>query len=405
MSLTGAATPSDDRLPSLLDAALEFAYEHDVDRLLSRLVERTREIAGANYAALGVYDVSGQISTFVYRGVDDASAQHIGAYPEGRGLLGDVIVADAPIRVGDLAADPRAFGFPPGHPAMRSFLGVPVRSGSRRHGNLYVTDKASGPFDEADEKLIVALASFAAAAIDNALLVDAERERAESLAQLAAAQARARAQQDALERVIQAQEAERARVARDLHDQIGQSLTSILLALGVLDSLDPGSEEARLRSGELRELVVSSLDDVRQLAFELRPTILDDIGLVAALDRLTTSYSSARSVKVELAVDGLDDLRRLPAELETVIYRIVQEALTNVVRHARAQHAAVTVRRDDRAVVVDVADDGIGFDTGAVASSLGIAGMAERAALARATFALQSEPGAGTSVHMEVSVG
>jgi len=220
------AHQGDGRVGALLDAALELAVEHELSRILSRLVQRAAEVAAdADYAALGVYDATGRIENFVHHGIDAQTVARIGRLPEGRGLLGEVIAADGPIRLGDLGADPRSCGLPPHHPPMRSFLGVPIRAAGRRFGNLYLTEKRGAvAFDAEDERLVLTLAAFAAAAIEAAMLVEAERD-------LATVQARSQAQTEMLGRVIAAQEAERARVARDLHDQIGQSLTSVLLGL------------------------------------------------------------------------------------------------------------------------------------------------------------------------------
>src|SRR6266545_3599139 len=144
------------RSAALLEAALALGSEHELEPVLRRIVEH------------------GEIQTFVHVGVDAATVARIGRLPRRRGLLGEVIAADGPIRLDDLGADPRSCGFPPHHPPMRTFLGVPVASGSRRYGNLYLTEKRDGrPFDDQDERLIVTLAAFAAAAIESALLVAA----------------------------------------------------------------------------------------------------------------------------------------------------------------------------------------------------------------------------------------
>jgi signal transduction histidine kinase len=284
---------------------------------------------------------------------------------------------------------------------MRSFLGVPVRVGERRFGNLYLTEKdGGGLFDEEDERLVVTLAAFAAAAIESALLVSTERE-------LAAAHERSETQQDVLARVIYAQEAERARVARDLHDQIGQSLTSVLLGLrlvdGSLSTDDPDIHDARTHTDEVRALVAHALDEVRQLAFDLRPTVLDDVGLVAALRRLGKDLSERSGVHVDLAVVGLDDESRLQPAIETVVYRVVQESLTNVTRHAGATHASVEITVNSRGVRATIVDDGVGFEVGpGPLRSLGLAGMTERASLVDGQLDIASTPGAGTTVVLEV---
>jgi signal transduction histidine kinase len=337
----------------------------------------------------------------VHFGIDARTVSRIGHYPQGRGLLGDVIVADGPIRLADLRADQRSVGFPEHHPDMRSFLGVPVRLGNRRFGNLYLTEKQGGDeFDAADERLVVTLAAFAAAAIEAALLLDAER-------QLHIARERAHVQSEMLGRVIDAQEAERARVARDLHDEIGQSLTSVLLGLRLVDGTlagdAPDLDDARTHTAEVRALVAQALDEVRRLAFDLRPTVLDDVGLVAALRRLARGHTERSGVPVEVTLMGLDDDTRLPPEIETVVYRVVQEALTNVARHAEASRADVELTVSDQWVRATVADDGVGFTVdGGLLGSLGIAGMRERASLVDGHLEIISGPGTGTTVVLEV---
>jgi len=390
----------DHRFGLLLEGALELAAEHDLDHILERMVRWATEVARARYGALGVYGAAGHIERFVHVGIAPEVAARIGRLPEGRGLLGEVIVADGPIRVVDVAADPRSCGFPPHHPPMRSFLGVPVRVGERRFGNLYLTEKeGGGAFDEEDERLVVTLAAFAAAAIESALLLRTERE-------LATARERSELQREVLARVIDAQEAERARVARDLHDQIGQSLTSVLLGLHLVDgslSVDaPDVDDARERTQEVRELVALALDEVRQLAFDLRPTVLDDVGLVAALRRLATDLGERSGVPVELTVTGVDDETRLEPEIETVVYRVVQEALTNVARHAKATCAAVAVTVRPQGVLATITDDGVGFAVGpGPLRSLGLAGMHERASLVGGRLEIASA-GTGTTVLLEV---
>src|SRR3546814_3176652 len=243
---------------------------------------------------------------------------------------------------------------------MRTFLGVPILRAGRRYGNLYLTEKAGAAlFDDTDEALVTALAAFAAGAIETAELLTRERSRAAAVEQ-------ARARRELLGQVIAAQEAERARVSRDLHDDVGQALTSVLLGLRrVEDSLarpDVNAVDARRRVAELRELVADGLRRTRQLAFDLRPTVLDDVGLAAALQRLTDDVASRSGLSVELDTAALAPDERLAPEVETVIYRVVQEALTNVVRHASATTASVALAGRDGTIRVFVEDDGTGFE-------------------------------------------
>ena len=405
LGTTGAQTAAwPSQLRVLLDAALELTGAHERDAVLQRIVDGAAAVAGARYAALGIYDDSGRLVTFVHHGIDPATVEAIGRYPAGRGLLGVVIVADGPLRLEDLAADPRSCGFPPGHPPMRTFLGVPVVRAGNRYGNLYVSEKHSGGvFDDTDEALVVALAAFAAGAIEATELVESERRRV-------AAEEQARARRELLGRVIGAQESERARVSRDLHDDVGQALTSVLLGLRLVEdglngpAVDCG--DARQRVAELRDLVADALRRSRQLAFDLRPTVLDDVGLVPALRRLRETIADRSGIAVELDTSGIGAEERLAPEIETVIYRVVQEALTNVIRHARASAASVTVTARDAHLRVLVEDDGVGFDPDDPrAGHLGIDGMLERAQLVGGRLAVSSQPGAGTTVLLEVARG
>ena len=394
-----------ERMRVLLGAALELAGPHDRDTVLQRIVEGAASVADARYAALGVYDDAGRLTTFVHHGIDEAIVKAIGHYPQGRGLLGEVIIADRPVRLDDLASHPSSCGFPPGHPGMRTFLGVPILRAGQRYGNLYLTEKADGAlFDETDEALVVALAAFAAGAIETTELVAVERERA-------AAEERARARRELLGQVIAAQEAERARVSRDLHDDVGQALTSVLLGLRLVEDTlagpDVSGEDARGRVADLRELVADGLRRTRQLAFDLRPTVLDDIGLVPALQRLREDLTARTGLLVELDTAALHAEERLPTEIETVIYRVVQEALTNVVRHAGASTASVTLSARDSQIRVFIEDDGVGFDPGQRQRRphLGIQGMQERAELVEGSLSITSTPESGTVVLLEVARG
>lgn len=406
-----SALPWPERVEVLLSAALSLTADHQLDEVLQHIVEGAATVADARYAALGIYDPERRISSFVHTGMDEATVAGIRHLPRGEGLLGEVIVAQGPIHLHDLTADRRSCGFPPGHPAMHTFLGVPIVRQGRRYGNLYLTEKrGGGDFTGEDEALVVSLAAFAAGAIESAQLVESEWARAEAAARAAAAEERAQVRREMLAEVINAQEAERARVARDLHDDVGQALTSVLLGLHLVDGSLAGPEvdvdEARRRTVELRTLVADALRRARQLAFDLRPTVLDDVGLVPALQRLTEEVGARAHLSATLHTPGIDPDVRFPVEIETVIYRVVQEALTNVVRHAHASSADVTLTMVGSRARAVVDDDGVGFDPAAPKTRphLGLVGMAERAELVGATVEVSSSPGAGTTVMLDVPV-
>ena len=160
----GGAAGWPPKVQTLLESVLVLSGEHELDTVLRRIVAGAATIAEAKYAALGIYDGAGALESFVHHGIDDDTAARIGRLPEGQGLLGEAIVADGPIRLADLNADARSGGFPPHHPSMRTFLGVPVGRGGRRHGNLYLTEKTDGgPFADQDEALVFAFAALRSA--------------------------------------------------------------------------------------------------------------------------------------------------------------------------------------------------------------------------------------------------
>ena len=396
------------RVNVLLDRALDVASEHDLRGVLQRIVEGAAEVAGAQYSALGVYDDDGVITSFVHHGLDAETVARIGNEPQGRGLLGQVIIADRPITVADIMCDPRSCGFPEHHPPMRSFLGAPISRGGRRFGNLYLTNKRDGTeFGEDDAALVMTLAAFAASAIESAELVSVERARAEAVSAQIAAQASDRARREVLTAVIAAQEAERARVSRDLHDDIGQALTSVLLGLHLIEaSAQPEIRDGDDLSGrvnELRQLVGNALGRTRHLAFELRPTVLDDVGLAPALARLVADTSERSGVRVDAVVDSAPELANVSSDIATVVYRVVQEALTNVVRHAKATGASVAVTAAAGRLRALVEDNGIGFDpTEPTEGHLGLQGMSERAEIVGGTVSVASVPGSGTTIVLEI---
>ena len=220
-----------------------------------------------------------------------------------------------------------------------------------------------------------------------------------SRAAVAADQAR-RVQRDALRRVVQALEEERRRLARELHDETGQALASILLGL---KTLEEASDVAELgdRVATLRARVVETLQDVRRLAVELRPAALDDFGLEPALERLVSGFAEQTGLKVELESRLQDD--RLPQEVETVLYRIVQEALTNIVKHAHADRVSIVVTQRADSVGAIVEDDGRGFDPDQETDGgIGLLGMRERVALLDGALTIESAEGKGTTLVVEV---
>jgi len=550
------ATPTDqpteqqDRLRLLVEAGISLASELSLDALLQRIVETAAELTDARYAALGVVHPSGRgLERFLTTGIDAKTYAAIGEIPQGRGILGVVMRETKPLRLHDIADDPRSVGLPPNHPPMHTFLGAPILLRGVAFGNLYLSEKRNGgDFTEDDEDLIQLLAAQAAVAIENARLYESstrwlrqleslneignalaaqlelepllamvatrlrelvsarlvlialpdtedalrvaaadgdiastqvgtrlelhgskvgrvlERGRSERVdsvlddpevdqrtarelgittalyvplivhgeaigvvaahdklgddghfddddlrlsESLAARAAIAvdlseRVTRDGMRKVVEAQELERTRLARELHDETGQALTSILLGLKSLEqALD--SDEGREGVASLRDLVVSTLQDVRRLAVELRPSALDDFGLAPALERLVDTYGRQAAVPVHLEIRLGDE--RLPAEVETTLYRMVQEALTNVAKHADATSISILLTRTASSVRLVVEDDGAGFEPGGARDGgLGLPGMRERVALLDGRLRIESAHGKGTTLVAEVPV-
>src|SRR5437764_883098 len=535
-----------DRLRGVVGAGIALSSELSLEALLEKLVETAAELTGARYAALGVIDrMRSGLERFVTTGIDEPTRSEIGDPPHGRGILG-VLVRDAtPLRLHDIADDPRSVGFPPGHPPMKTFLGVPVLLRHVAYGNLYLTEKLDGgDFTEDDEELVRLLAGQAAVAIENARLYESatrwsrqleslnevasalvsetslvpllgliasrlrelanaslvmialpasdgtmvvtaaegenaqealrrpeiaqrskpravfERKRSERVNSIlddpeidqqsarrwgvtagmwvplvvrdravgviavhdklgadprftdedlrlaegfavrasAAVELSERVQRDSLRRVVEAQELERRRLARELHDETGQALTSILLGLKAVEDARSG-EQRDEAAADLRQLVVSTLQDVRRLAVELRPKALDDFGLLPAVERLAQTFTEQAGIEADVEA-SLGDTR-LPAEVETALYRLVQEALTNVIKHSRAQHVSISLVRRTRSVSAVIEDDGVGF-TEPSRDGIGLIGMRERVGLLDGRLEVESRPDHGTTIVAEV---
>jgi signal transduction histidine kinase len=535
---------SAERLRRLVDTGIALSSELSLEALLRRLIETAVELTGARYGALGVVDPLGTgLEQFITVGIDAETQSRIGELPHGRGILGVLIRDRKPLRLAELSQDPRSIGFPPGHPPMSSFLGVPITLRGTAFGNFYLTEKAGArAFDAQDEELLRLLAAQAAVSIENARLYEASRlwsrqleslneisealvsetdlsqllelaaerlrelldsravvielptpdglgltveaasgekaaqllglrlergrskagltlarqrpERIDSLiddpevdqtaprlidalaalyvplsvrgravgvvavydkrgpdprfsdADMRIAQAFAnrasialdlseRVGREAVRSLLAGQELERRRLARELHDETGQALTSIRLGLKTLER-QVGAEPLV----QIRELVASALDDVRRLTVELRSPALDDFGLTPALERLTSLVAGRSGIEIQLSVKAPLELS---AEYETALYRIVQEALTNIVKHADAHSVSVVVTSAAGMIRAVIEDDGNGFELDEVRDgALGLVGMRERVSLLGGRFSVDSSAGAGTTLLVEL---
>jgi signal transduction histidine kinase len=543
------------RLRELIDVGRSLVAELDPEVVFSQVLEVACALTGARYAAFGVLDEERhELERFITHGVDGEERRAIGNLPRGRGVLGLLIEQPRPLRLGDVGRHPRSYGFPPGHPPMKSFLGVPVLVRGHAWGNLYLTEKQGGEFDEADEQSAMILAEWAAIAVENARLyhsvesrrdemeravhrleatteiaravggetdldrileivvkrgraliearsllimlregdeletasIAGEREggmasarvpirgsipgrvlearaprrvqdldssllarpgsrdlgvtallvplvfRGEALGVLvaldplgrdagfsdedeqvllsfavSAATAVATAQSVAEDRTrdsIAATERERGRWARELHDESLQNLAGLRVLLSAARRSDP-KEVNRLLSQGI-EQIDDAIAEMRRLIADLRPRTLDELGLGAALEALGERTAMGGSIAVGMNLDldfhaGRTD-RRLLGEIEDTVYRLVQEALHNAVRHGGAEQVQVDIGEDGALLRVRVRDEGCGFDPSAPTEGFGLIGMRERVELAGGTLELHSAPGEGTTILAEM---
>jgi signal transduction histidine kinase len=371
-------TRDDHRLSRLIEVGRSLLSELDLDVVLDRVLETARELTGARFAALGILDERRrELAQFLTRGVDEETHRAIGDLPRGRGILGLLIEEPVPLRLRDLGEHPRSYGFPPGHPPMRGFLGVPILIRGEAWGNLYLTEKAGGDFDQDDEDAVVVLADWAAIAIENARLYERSRELS------------------AIE--------ERNRLARDLHDSVAQKLFGIVLAAqSAATLLERSAPEAREQVLRLQALAQETQGELRSLVFQLRPAAIEADGLAAALAKHVDVLRRVHRLRIDLDADGAGGLH---PGVDEEVFRIAQEALHNALRHAAASRLDVRLRERDGALALEVADDGIGFDPDAAeprSRRLGLTSMEERAAALGATLRIDSAPGRGTTISLEV---
>ena len=551
------------QMVKLLESGVLLRFDRTLDETLQHIVDAARVVIGAKYAALAVLGEDGQLSRFFYSGLSEEEARKIGEPPKGRGVLGLIIKEGEPLRLKDVTKHPKAYGFPPHHPVMRSFLGVPIIVNGKPFGRLYLTEKIGGrTFTKQDEKLALLLAAQAAATIERAMLAEqANRtERLELLNELvsklnrladeksvletategihaslpfaevatvlyrpdeslsllcfpegsrlglqlrrpclkvnrtpfavcmqerksvilseisvekaktpferwlarrgfrsliavpvalgeqvlgvifaaavqpdafsrddltflqtvsdhvAVALANARLLQELrekervrgllLNKVVTAQEEERKRISHELHDQIGQLLTALLIQLQLLErDLSEPSLKDRLKV--LKQLAEEISIHLHHIAWELRPPALDELGLLAALERVTEEWSKRFNIPCEFEVNGAFN-GQIEPEVAIGVFRIVQESLTNIAKHARATHARVTVQQENGELVVTVEDNGVGFRVKDVMrhpdenKRLGLLGMMERAAMLSGKLDIESKPGKGTKVQLRI---
>jgi signal transduction histidine kinase len=368
---------------SLNEIGMALASELELGPLLALVARRLRELVDARLVLIALPEGDAlRIAAAEAEGDRAYGVVDVGLELEAS-KAGRVLERRRSERVDSVLEDPEVDQQAARRLGVHSGIYVPLLVHGRAIGVLIAHDKlGSDPrFGDDDVRLAEALGARAAVAVDLS----------------------ERVSRDSVRRVLEAQEVERARLARELHDETGQALTSILLGLKPLEQA-VATDEGRAAVARVRELVVSTLQDVRRLAVELRPSALDDFGLVPALERLADGYREHAGIDV--AVEARIGDERLPAGVETALYRIVQEALTNVVKHAEAKRVSIVLMRRNGAVTTVVEDDGRGFDPGSTREdALGLVGMRERLALVGGRLRIESGDGGGTTLVAEVPSG
>lgn len=367
-------------LRALHEAALVISSEREIDDVLQQIVDVARRLIGAQYAALGVPNDVGLLSSFIHSGMPSEQVLAVGHLPQGHGLLGLLVREQRPIRIPRVTEDSRAHGFPEGHPPMDSFLGVPILSGNQPVGNLYLTNKLGGmEFTDADEMLAVMFAAHASVAIKNAKL-DEEVQRLAILE-------------------------ERTRIGMDLHDGVIQSIYAVGLTLESV-RLTMNSDQAE--ASELLSLAVEGLNgtirDIRNFILDLRPHRYNG-ELVEGIERLVREFKANTMVDVTLKLPE-DGLGNVPPAVSRAMFLTCQNALANVARHAQAKHVRVSVERAPRTVSLHVQDDGVGFDVKASRRSVGhgLHNMQTRAYRLNGNFRVESKPGDGTFLSLTLPI-
>jgi len=364
------------QLLRLLDAVMAIGSEQTLADALRRITEVAADLVDAQYAALGVLDESrSRLSEFVTVGLDENQREVIGALPEGHGILGLLILEPRALRLPDLQAHPESFGFPPGHPPMTSFLGVPIRLRGVVYGNLYLTDKANGEvFTDVDQELVVGLAAAAGLAIENARLH--EQSRTAGLLD------------------------ERERIARDLHDDVIQRLFATGLSLQAAAQMvkEPVAVERIMRAVDDLD---ASIRQVRATIFELHQRWATTQSVRGEIMAICEESAKALGYKPSCDIVGPID-STITEPMRGHLLLCLREALSNVARHARASAVKVDVAVQNGRVRLQVVDNGVGYAPTPGHPSSGLDNMLVRAESLGGRFSIAAGDHSGTVVVWEV---
>jgi signal transduction histidine kinase len=405
-------------MSELSEAVLAVTRHLDTSAVLRTILRTARDLVGAEYAALGVPDGAGSFARFLVEGVSDEQWRAIGPLPRQHGMLGVMMHDPHPQRLADITADPRFGWWPAAHPRLKGFLGVPIRDGEEILGALFLgnTESVGEGFTEDDEALLKILAAHAAIALTHARLYERERELAIT--------------------------AERARLARELHDAVAQKLFALRLTAQAASSLvETDPERARAQLAQAGALATEAAAELSTAVGELRTPDLAGDGLAEALRKQVAVVDRARSAHGGPRVSfRCGPNPTLPPTHDQVVLRVAQEALHNALRHSGAGRidlrlsvitgcggeggaangresgghpetgAAEVAGCEEWANLVGgarlvVRDDGKGFDPEAAGRGLGLASMRERADSVGGRLTVHTRPGEGTVIVLEVPGG
>ena len=384
---------------SLLNAiASAVSQSLKLDTILESALDKVVDFMRADVAILNLFAINpeGAGERSVYRGLSPelvATAARLGPCRQQWGGAMPCSGAMAPCPLRDTIQQ----SYPDQPEEERAFACVKLISKGIALGTLCVARKRTDGFDGVDSELLASVAHQIAVAVENATLYQ-ELERKEA------------ARGELLRKVISAQEDERKRIARELHDETSQALAALGVALETV-SVAPAknAEEVKERVAAIKPLAVRMLEEVRKLTLDLRPTVLDDLGLIPAIRWYAENRLKPQGIKVQLETAGIE--RRLPPELETTLFRVAQEAITNIARHSEAENVVIAMDLSKTSVIIEVEDDGKGFDLNAISRNvekgqgLGLMGMRERVALFSGVISIDTEPGSGTQLRIEVPLG
>jgi len=366
--------------------------------ILNSALDKTMELINCDVGGILLLDEKSQtLSYAVHRGLSKRFVQGIAGLAPGEGIAGKAAQLGETLVVSDISKDYRVTRPVVAQENLKAFVSQPLMSKGRVVGVLNVASRKPRSFSQQEIQLLSALGHQLGTAIENARLYQELQSKEQMRAEL-------------LRQIISAQEDERRRVARELHDVTSQALATLAVRLEALATMPESNiKEMESKIEETRALLATTSGEVYRLIYALRPTVLDDLGLAAALRSCAANSLGAAGIEHHVEVVGEE--KRLPPQVEIAIFRIAQEAMTNVVRHARADSTYVSIEFKEKSVALQIEDDGIGFDLSEESSSTdvskrgaGLLGMKERAELLGGILRIITRPGHGTRVEVEIQV-